>query len=124
MSIQSDVISALSTVAGGNVRANYAEKTITPPLVVVRRVAYEPVMKLTGPAGFAKSTFMFDCWGKKASGSTAKAASLALADDVKAAMAAQPLTFIRYQEAVDGEQVDIATLEQMEPLQYSFWHDD
>jgi hypothetical protein len=136
MSIQSDIISALAGVAGNRVYPDAAPEGVTPPLVIVRRTLYEPLALLLGSSGIAKSTFTFECWGAKPSligqlttsqSKMAKSSALATASEVKAAIiggtAGSPFRTYFF-EAVDGEDFDPQTLEMMEPVSASFWHQD
>lgn len=123
MSIESDVVTALATVAGGNVFpvGEVAEGTL-PPLVAYRCVRRNPIMTLQGYAGITQSIFVFECWGKKTDSKTAKQASLDLAADVVAALDAAVGISNKYREPVAGEEYDADVLELMEPVQYSLWH--
>lgn len=124
MSIQTDIMTALNGVANDQVFPDAPPEGVNPPLVLVRRTAYDPVMLLTGPEGTAQSKFLFECWGVKTPTVTAKASAMAMASQVKAALLIAAPTMTMYQEPVDGEQFDPDTLEVMEPLAYSFWHVD
>lgn len=121
MTIHADIVTALAAVASGKVYPDAAPENVEPPLVIYRRIAYEPLMTLQGYAGQAKSTFLFECWAKPTTATTGKAAALTLAGQVQAAIDAG--TFgSKWREDVSGDQYDIETSELMEPVQYSFWH--
>lgn len=124
MSIQADIMTALANVADGRVYPESAPEGMDPPYVIMRRIVYDPIMTLNGRAAVAKSTYIFECWGQKSKESTAKAASLATALDVRAAIEASATGLQPFFEAVSGEDFVPQTLEMMEPLTVSFWHDD
>ncbi len=121
MTIHADIVTALAAVASGNVFPDAAPENVEPPLVIYRRIAYEPLMTLQGYAGIAMSTFLFECWAKPTTTTTGKAGALALAGQVQAAIDAGTFTS-KWREPVSGDQYDIETSELMEPVQYSFWH--
>ena len=122
MSIHSDIVTALAAIAGGRVYPDAAPENLAPPLVIYRRVGYEPLMTLQGYANLAKSTFVFECWAAPTATVTAKAAALTLAGQVQAAIDAASGLASKWREPVSGDEYDIETLELMEPVQYSFWH--
>jgi len=122
MTIHSDIVTALAGVASGQVYPDAAPENVEPPLVIYRRLAYDPLMTLQGYAGQARSTFLFECWGKPTSSITAKASALALAASVQSAIDGAAGLTIKYREPVSGDQYEVETLELMEPVQYSFWH--
>ena len=122
MTIHSDIVTALAGVASGKVYPDAAPEGVEPPLVLYRRVSYDPLMTLQGYAGLAQSTFLFECWGKPTTLITAKASALALAASVQAAIDASTVLTSRFRVPVTGEEYDVNTMELMEPVQYSFWH--
>lgn len=136
MSIHSQIKDALEGVAGNRVYPDAASDKAVPPLVIIRRVLYEPLPLLSGPSGIAKSTFSFDCWGANPVNvgqltpqeiRTAKASALATAAEVRAAItgdsSGSPFSTF-YFEPVSGEDFEPQTLEVMEPVSASFWHDE
>ena len=129
MSIESDIITALSGVAGGrvypvgevpeNLLANTAtQKTF----VAYRRLSYDPVMTLAGPEGDARSQMLFECWGGKTASTSAKQSALSLAASVRAAINAAAGLTRKYEVQVSGEDFEPETLEVMEPVLFDFWH--
>jgi hypothetical protein len=122
VSIHSEIITALADVASGRVFPDYAKEKTPYPLVVFRRVKYAPIMTLIGPEGTANSEFVFECWGKDTPSETAKAAALALAGELRDAINASDIVN-KYEVEVGGDDFDAETLELMEPVQFSFWHD-
>ena len=116
MSIQSDIVTALASVAGGRVYPEAAPEDAALPFVIYRRTLYEPVMTLTGYAGATRSAFMFECWA------TTKAVALSTAAAVQSAIeAAAPIT-TKYREPASGEDFEPASDQYVEPVAYTFWH--
>ncbi len=122
MSIHSDIVTALASVASGKVYPDAAPENVEPPLVIYRRIAYEPLMTLQGYNDLARSTFLFECWAKPTSSTTGKAGAIALAAQVQSAIDAATSFQSKWREAVSGDQYESETSELMEPVQYSFWH--
>lgn len=130
MTIEADIVTALSGVADDRVFPNAAPESVPAPLIIMRRIGYDPLMLLTGSAGIAKSTFIFMCWGAK-TGDTpetrkgAKKRAMELASDVRAAIngdsSGSSFTSF-FEEPVDSDDFEPETLEIMEPVSFSFWH--
>lgn len=59
MSIQTDIVTALASVAGGRVYPQVAPQDAVNPFVVYRIVGNEPLMTLQGYAGTTKYTVEF-----------------------------------------------------------------
>ncbi|MGH7785088.1 MAG: hypothetical protein ACREO5_14770 [Candidatus Binatia bacterium] len=121
MSIQSDIISALSGVAGDRIYPEAAPESIDLPMVIYVRKLREPLMTLGGPSGDVQSEFIFECYAKS------KMEALTVADDVRtailAAMDASPaLLPIQYETQVSTEDYLPEVMEYMEPVGFSFWH--
>lgn len=122
MSIQADIVTALSGVADDKVYpAGEVPDDTEPPFVAYRRTLLDPVMTLQGYAGTSKSVFIFECWGQKTASVSAKQSSLTLADEVIDAIDASSI-LTKYREPVSGEEYEPEVLELMEPVQYAFWH--
>lgn len=122
MSIQDDIITALAGVAldelgNPKVFANAADEDIEPDLVIVRRIGYDREMTLLGPSGVAKSTYAFEGWSKTKDGAAA------LAQSVRAALDANT-SLMAYPEPDPEEEYEPAPDEYVEPVYYSFWHDE
>lgn len=116
MSIQSDIVTALSGVASGNVYPEAAPQLIALPMVIIVRTAREPLALLTGSAGTAKYTFVFECYDKT------KAGAITLADSVRAAIVAAISTLnTQYEVSVSADQYEAQVNEYMEPVSFSFW---
>lgn len=125
MSIENDIITALSAVASGKVYpAGAVPEKATAPLVAYRRTLYEVVQAIGGPYGMAHSEFVFECWGAKTSVVGAKSASQTLATALRAAIeASATLTAAnRFEIQNSGDKFEPELLEIMEPVFYSFWH--
>lgn len=123
MSIESDIITATETVASGRVYPVGEVPEDAPlPLVTYRRSLHEPVMTLGGYEGTTHSVFVFECWGEKTDSASAKQSALTLATALIAAIEAAVPIVNKYREPVQGEDFEPATLEVMEPVQYSMWH--
>lgn len=125
MSIESDLITALASVASGKVYPEGAvPEDAVPPLVTYRRTLYEPLMAIEGPYGLIHSEFAIECWAAKTATTNAKAASLTLAIAVRAAVEASAAlkTANRFEIPSSGDQYEPEILEIMEPVFYSFWH--
>lgn len=123
MSIESDIVTALASIASGRVYPSAPpESAPVLPLVVFKRTAYRPLIKLTGPEGTANSEFTFECWGKQTASVTAKQSALTLASQVRTAIEAAAGLVNKYEIQPDAEKFDPEMLETMEPVSYSFWH--
>lgn len=114
MSLQSDIVSALSAVAGGRIYPQVAEQGAAKPFVVYRILSKDPAQKLGGKAGITNTSVVFDCWAET------YAAAIALADQVRTAIDAASL--ISYEESASGEEYELQTDEFVEPVNYGFWH--
>jgi len=115
VSIQSEIITALASVAGARVYPDLAPQDAALPLVIYKRTAYEPLMKLDGYASLTKSTFMFECWA------TTKAGSLTLAGQVQTAIEASVIA-VKFREPSTGDEYEVQVDQFVEPIAYSFWH--
>lgn len=123
MTIASDIVTALDGVAldtysNAKVFPQAAPEDVDLPLVIFKRLKYEPENTTQGYAGIARSTFVFECWGK-----TQDAAD-DLAEAVNAAITAD--STLQAQAAVmvdaEGEDYEPATDEYVTPVYWSFWH--
>ncbi len=119
MTIYSDIVTALSAVAGGRVYPadDVPEGTgAAQSYVVFRNLAMEPLMTLQGYGGMTRSTFAFECWAPK------KAAAIQLASDVRAAIDAASAVPLKYREPCAPDEYQPLSDQFMELVQYSFWH--
>lgn len=117
MSIQSDIVTALASVASGNIYPEAAPQSIALPMVIFVRTAREPLNVLTGATGIAKYTFVFECYDKT------KLAAITLADAVRTAIAAAIATTLttQFEENVSADQYEPQVAEYMEPVSFVFW---
>ena len=116
MSIQSSIVTALAAVASGRVYPGALPKDGLLPAVVYRRIGFEPVMTLQGPADNGKSTFLFECYADSL------AVALSLATDVITAITAYAPLAGAFREQSDGEEyIEVVDVFQ-ESVIYSFWH--
>lgn len=114
MSIQSDIVTALSAVASGRVYPQAAPQDAAMPFVVYRRVASEPINTIHGTIAATKSTFVFECWAADYS------SALTLSDALKAAVVASALDYTNEPSAADEYEPTADSF--MDPVTYGFWH--
>ena len=120
MSLQSDILSALSAVASGKVFAQFVpEKSangaeINPPFVVFRVLNKDPLAVLTGDEGLKNFSVVFECYSETLDG------ALTLAGQVQSAIEASSLNY--YSESAPGEDYTLEVAVYMEPVYYGFWH--
>ena len=117
MSIESDIATALVSVAGGQVYPESAPQDALMPYVVYRSVSHKPLWTLQGYGGMTKHEFVFESWAITKNG------ALTLRDDVIAAITAAIVTLsTQYQVPYEGDTYEPITDTYMQPVQYSFWH--
>lgn len=117
MSIQSDIISALSAVASGRVYPQAAPQDAAMPFVIYRRVSQEPITTIHDSSVRAtRSQFVFECYAETF------AAALDLADTVRAAFLAASPTLDVFPVPSSGEEYAPAIDAYMEPVELGFWH--
>ena len=120
MSIQSDIITALSigspTIsAGTRVYPQFAPQDATLPFVVYRRLSQEPIGTIHNATPIAtRSIFVFECYAATYN------AALTLAAEVRSSIQSSSLE--AYPSTASGEEYAPAVDEFMEPVQYEFWH--
>ena len=114
MSIQSDVVTALASVAGGRVYPQIAEAEADMPFVVYRVINKDPAQRLGSAAGLINTSISFDCWADTYS------AAITLAEQVRTAIDASAL--VSYEEPASGEDFEPQTDAFVEPVSYGFWH--
>lgn len=120
MSLQSDILSALSAVASGNVYAqfipekNSAGNDINPPFVVFRVTNKSPLGTLGTDEGTTNYSVVFECYAETLAG------ALTLAGQVQSAIEASGLDY--YSETAPGEDFEPDVAIYMEPVYYGFWH--
>jgi hypothetical protein len=118
VSIQSDVVTALTGVASDHLFPEACPKDIVLPMVIFVRTSRSPLNTLLGATENVYSEFVFECYSKS------KPEAVALADDVRAAiMAAKTTTLpVQFELTVTTEDYTPQTMEFMEPVSYGFWH--
>jgi hypothetical protein len=124
MSIQSDVVTALSGVVGGRVYPEAAPQDIVLPMVIYTRKSRDPLSTLLGATGDVNSEIVFECYAKT------KLEALDVADDVRAAIVAARSSVlggsgvlpVQYEMPVSTEDYTPETMEYMEPVGFGFWH--
>lgn len=114
MSIQSDIVTALASVAGGRVYPQVAEQDAVMPFVVYRLLSKTPAQKMNGSAGLINTIVEFACWAET------YAAAIALAENVRTAINAASL--ISYEDSSSGEDYEPQTDAFVEPVTFGFWH--
>jgi hypothetical protein len=124
MSIDTDIATALATVANGKCWPDIAPEGSTPPFVVFRRRLFERVQVLQGAEGLQHSEYVFECVGKKTDTRRAKEDARVLAASVRSAIEACKTTTLRdqYEVPADGDEYEPEAMEVMEPVAFSFWH--
>ena len=95
MSIDSDIATALASVADGQVYSDIAPEGTEPPFVVIRRTSFSRVQVLQGAEGLQNSVFTFLCVGRKTETQRAKEDARAQAAAVRAAIEACKTTTLR-----------------------------
>lgn len=112
MSFQTDLITALASVAGGRVYPNIAPENATYPLVNYRVLNKEPIATIDGVVHAIKYNVVFECWATSYSGALTTAAS------VRAAITASTMTY--YPTDEPGEDYEGTTDSFMEPVYFGF----
>jgi len=114
MSLQTDIITALSAVASGQVYPQFVPADIEPPFVVYRIASKDPLQTIDGTIHMHNSSVVFECYADT------YAQALTLAASVRSAITSA--SFTEYEDSAPGEsyepQVDLF----MEPVYYGFWH--
>lgn len=117
MSIQSDIISALSSVSGGRVYPQFAPEDAAMPFVIYRRLSQEPFGTIhDGVIHATRSVFVFECYAETF------AAALSTADMVRTALTSSSPALECYPVTTSGEEFAPAVDAYMEPVQFEFWH--
>lgn len=115
MSLQSDLVSALSSVAGGKVYPQFVPADVTLPFIVYSIISKDPLETLSGGTVQINSTVEFDCYADDYT------SALSLAQDVKTAIDADA-NLVSYETSSPGENYEPAVDVFMEPVFYGFWH--
>ena len=114
MSLQSEIVTALSGVASGKVYPQFVNADIDPPFVVYRITSKDPLQTIDGTIHQRNSTAVFECYAEN------YADALTLADGVRTAIVGSSLT--QYEDTSPGEDYDPVIDILMEPVYFGFWH--
>jgi hypothetical protein len=118
MSLQTDLIAAFAAVspivAGGRVYPQAAPADAPLPFVIYRITSKDPLTTLNDSETLVNSIVSFESYADD------YAEALAVAETVKAAIAASGLTY--YKISSPGEDYVPPTDDYMEPVYYGFWH--
>jgi hypothetical protein len=115
MPLQSDIVTALSSVAGGRVYPQVAPQNAPLPLVVYRIANKSPLGTLNGTTGDIQSAVVFECWAESYSEALSTADAVVSAIDGAA-------TLTSYRDSSAGEDYEPAIDAFVEPVYYGFWH--
>lgn len=114
MSLQSDLITALASVASGRVYPQIAPEGATYPLVNYRVINKEPIVTIDGVVHATDYQVVFECWG------ATYASALTTAAAVRTAIKASALNYSSIAEP--GEDYDATADSYMEPVYFGFLH--
>lgn len=112
MSIHTDLVTALASVAGGRVYPQIAPAEATYPLVNYRILNKEQIVATSGVVLAINYQIVFDCWGKT------YASALSTAAAVRAAIVASALNYTPVDEP--GEEFDHSADMYSEQVHYNF----
>lgn len=113
MSIHTDLVTALASVAGGRVYPQIAPAEATYPLVNYRILNTDRTITLDGAVACTEYQIVFECWAKT------YAASISTADAVRAAVIASAALDHTYIDE-PGEDFDSSGDMYMSPVYFSF----
>lgn len=114
MSLQADIITALSGVAGDRIYPQAAPQDTTWPFVVYRVLSKSPENNFCGYSGQTAFIVAFDCWADT------YAQALTLAGQVVTAIEASDL--VSYRESSPGEEFEMTNETFVEPVYFGFWY--
>lgn len=114
MSFQSDLMTALSAVAGGRIYPQAAPENAAYPLVNYRILNKSPIATIDGVVHATDYQVVFECWAKT------YASALSTAESVRAAVIASGLNYSPTEEP--GEDYEPQVDSYMEPVYYIFLH--
>lgn len=115
MSFQSEIVTALASVASGRVYPQMAPADAELPFVVYRVLNKTALGQLNGHSGHTQFSVVFESYA------ATYAAALTLAAEVTTAIEATA-TLISYREAAPGEEYEPTVDVFMEPVYFGFWH--
>lgn len=116
MTIETDVVSALTAAGVTAVYPAAAPQDAEKPFVVYRVAKVQPINTIHGTTVITGSDFVFECWAASAAAARTSAAAVRAAIDGAGAT----LTFERIPAPEDGYDQDVD--EYVEPVSYRFWH--
>lgn len=120
MSLQSDIVTALSSVASGKVFPQFVNADIDPPFVVYKITSKDPLQTIDGTIHQRNSTAAFECYAENYND------ALTLADAVRSAIeGSAPLndgSVVQYEDTSPGEDYIPAVDIFMEPVYFGFWY--
>ena len=114
MSLQSDLITALSAVASGKVYPQAVPADVELPFVVYRVINKDPLTTLNDSVDDINSIVTFESYADD------YAEALSISADVVTAIEASGLTYYKTQSP--GEDYEVVTDAYMEPVFFGFWH--
>jgi Protein of unknown function (DUF3168) len=115
MSIQTEIVTALSAVASGRVYPQVAPADAALPFVVYRVVSQNPLELMSGYSGSTQYTVVFESYATTYQGALTLSASVISA--IEAAT-----TLISYRDSSSGEEYEPSVDVFMEPVYFGFWH--
>lgn len=115
MSLQSEIVTALASVAGGRVYPQVGEPEAQLPFVVYRVLNKRAENNFCGYSGKTNFSVAFDCWADT------YAEALSIADAVNAAIEASNL--VSYRDVSPGEDFELLDETFVEPTYFGFWYD-
>lgn len=117
MSIHTDIVSALSGIASGNLYPQFVPEKIDFPFVVYRRLSKEPFGTIhDGVVHATRSVFVFECYSRDMD------EAISIAALVRTALTSSSPTLECYEVTTSGEDFEPAVDAFMEPVQFEFWH--
>jgi len=114
MSLQSDLVSALSAVASGRVYPQAAPADAPLPFVIYRVIGKEPLTTLNDSETLVNSVLAFESYADD------YLEALTVSAAVVAAIEASSLNYYKTQSP--GENYEVITDDYMEPVFFGFWH--
>jgi len=114
MSLQSDLVSALSAVASGRVYPQAAPADAPLPFVIYRVLNKRPEDTLNHSGTLIYTVMAFESYADD------YLEALTLSASVESAIASSSLVY--YKEVSPGENYEVLTDDFMEPVFYGFWH--
>lgn len=114
MSIQSDIISAMTTAGITNIYPQAVPEDQALPFIIYRVLNSDTLGMLNGDLDETNSTVVFECWADDYD------EAMTLKASVQAAIEGSGLTW--YRETAPADEYEQAIDAYMEPTYYGFWH--